>query len=312
MKRISLSFLLLALLTSIGLGQVTLRSTTLSTGVAASDRYIYVASATGIEVGDIAFVDREAMRVREISGTRLNVLRGLEGQAAAHASGAVIYIDDKTYFSTTNRNGPCTATAEVVLPVVNIATGKLFNCISSTWVEFVAGEPATQQNIGTANTGVTAVEFGNGRHHVTKLTFSGLPIAAITGGANLAVGKLLYTLPAGAILVKSAYMSVALAGTDAPSAIVADTPDTGIGTTIGSGVQALLSGVAGAENILTGQTSNDVNGTAEVKTVGDQVLVIEAAGAHTVHLNVADGWAAGGDTMLKASGTVVLEWVLLQ
>ncbi len=102
-----------------------------------------------------------------------------------------------------------------------------------------------------------------------------------------------------------------MAITQSQGNINADTPDGGLGTTIAAGANALLSDTSGAENILTGQTFNNCTGTAELKTVADQVLVIEAAGNHTVYFNVADGWAASGDSAAAIAGTVVLEWSLL-
>jgi hypothetical protein len=36
-----------------------------------------------------------------------------------------------------------------------------------------------------------------------------------------------------------------------------------------------------------------------------------AAAAHTVHLNVADTWAASGDAALGFTGEVVITWELL-
>lgn len=155
---------------------------------------------------------------------------------------------------------------------------------------------------------VEAVEEGaGGQRRVTLTVDTTLP--AIAGGADLAVGKLLYTLPAGALVVKSAHMNLAITQTE--DNITADTPDGGLGTTIASGVVAVLGGTAAFENILTGQTFNDCDGTAEVKTVADQVLVIEAAGDHTVYFNVADGWAASGDAGALLTGTVVLEYTML-
>ncbi len=164
-------------------------------------------------------------------------------------------------------------------------------------------------NAGTANTGSTAVESGNAVHHKTTLTISST-LPAITGIVDQAIGKLLYTFPAGAIIVNAAYISMAI--TQSGGNINADTPDIGLGTTIGSGANALLSDVgAGAENILTGQTANNCTGTAEVKTVADQVLVIETGGAHTVYFNAADGWAAVGDAAAAIAGTVVLDWTFV-
>jgi len=161
---------------------------------------------------------------------------------------------------------------------------------------------------GTVNTGTTAVETGAQSFHKTVLTVSST-LPAIAGGASLSVGKLLYTFPAGAIVVHCARMSMAI--TQSQGNINADTPDGGLGTTIAAGANALLSDTSGAENILTGQTFNNCTGTVELKTVADQVLVIEAAGDHTVYFNVADGWAASGDAAAAIAGTVVLEWSLL-
>ncbi len=161
---------------------------------------------------------------------------------------------------------------------------------------------------GTVNAGTTAVERGDSKQHTTTLTVAST-LPAIAGGAQLSVGKLLYTFPAGAIVVHAAYMSMAITQTQAH--INADTPDVGLGTAIAAGANALLSDTSGAENILTGQTANNCTGTAEVKTVADQVLVIEAGDNHTLYFNVADDWAADGDAAAIMAGTVVIHWTLM-
>ncbi len=161
---------------------------------------------------------------------------------------------------------------------------------------------------GVAATGVTAVESGSGHYHTTVLTVNTV-LPDIAGGAALSVGKLLYTLPAGALVVNCSNMNLSITQTDGN--ITADTPDGGLGTTIAAGANATLNLTSGAENILTGQTFNDCDGTAEVKTVADQVLVIESAGNHTVYFNVADTWAASGDDAAALAGTVTLNWVKL-
>ena len=160
-------------------------------------------------------------------------------------------------------------------------------------------------SVGTPATGSTAAESGNGAYHKTVLTVS-TTLPAIAGGANLGVGKLLYTMPAGAIAIHSAKMSLAV--TQSQGNITADTPDGGLGSVIASGAVATLDGTATFEDILTGQTFNDCNGTAEVKTVSGQPMVMETGAAHTVHFNVADGWAASGDAAAALAGTVTLIW----
>jgi hypothetical protein len=91
------------------------------------------------------------------------------------------------------------------------------------------------------------------------------------------------------------------------------TADIGLGTVIASGAVSVLGGTATFENILTGQTAANASGTPTVKTVVNQHLAIEAAGAHTVHLNIADTWAdtAGADLTGDIAGTVVIKWSLL-
>lgn len=165
----------------------------------------------------------------------------------------------------------------------------------------------SKDNLGTAATNVSAVEYGDGFQHTTVLTVTNAVLPAITGGGDEAEGVLLYTLPAGACVVDKAYMSLAIQQQDGN--ITSDTPDGGLGTLQATGNQATLDSLgAGYEDILTGQTFNDCDGTAEVKTVANQVKVIESGDAHTVYFNVADGWAASGDTGPLVSGTVVLHW----
>lgn len=155
---------------------------------------------------------------------------------------------------------------------------------------------------------VLAEEYGDRHAHRTVLRVN-TTLGAIAGGANLGLGKLLYTLPAGEVIVRAASMSMAIKQTDGN--ITADTPEVGLGTVIASGAVAVLSGTATFENILTGQVAADCNGTATVKTVADQVLVIATAGAHTVYFNVADGWAASGDAGALLYGAVVLDWTYM-
>jgi len=310
MNFFTIAALLLASLAGLASGQTAMTTTTLAAATGASDLTISVASATGMtarSLGTVSmlYVDREAMRVTTVNGTVIGVERGTDGtRPTAHLSGAKVFVGPPAAFYLSTPSGSCASTTEAYLPRVVVATGEIWNCVDSVWRAY----RGSYTNVGTPNTGVTAQEMGDDKYHVTKLTFTDLSVGAATGAANLAVGKLLYTLPAGAIVVKAAYMSVALTG--AGSTIDADTPDVGIGTTIGSGVVAVLGGTAAFEDIITGQTAADVNGTATTKTISNQILTIEAAGAHTVHLNVADGWA--GAAAFTGTGTVVLEWVLLQ
>jgi hypothetical protein len=308
----------LLLVVSTSWAQATLTSTTLSAAITStSDSVFRVTSATGFSVGRLAYVDREAISISSVTGTTISGLRGANGtQAGTHASGATIYVGPPTYFTTYDRAGSCTATSEVVLPRVNISSGNVWTCTGSLWVlnNFVGAGVAyttdilTSVHVGTPVAGVTAAEYGTSRDHTTKLTFTDLSIGSSTGATNLAIGKKVYDFPAGAIVVRDAYMSVGLTGGGATCD--ADTPDGGIGTVIGSGVVDVLGGTGTFEDMLTGQTFNNLTGTAEVKTISNQVLTIEAASAHTVHFNLADGWA--GACAITGTGTITLQWSFIQ
>ncbi len=158
--------------------------------------------------------------------------------------------------------------------------------------------------LGSVPSYVKAAEYGDKHTHTSVLTID-TTLPAIAGGANLGVGKLIYTFPAGSVRVKASYMSVVIQQTQGN--ITADTPEVGLGTVIASGAVAVLSGTATFENIITGQVAADCDGTATVVNIGTE-LIVTTAGAHTVYLNVADGWAASGDAAAILQGTVVIHW----
>lgn len=169
----------------------------------------------------------------------------------------------------------------------------------------------TTKNVGAAGAGVTAVHYGDGFKNTAVLTVASV-LPAIAGGASLGVGKLVYTLPTGAVIVDSAYMSMGI--TQTQGNINADTPVVGLGTVIASGAVAVLSGTATFQNILVGTAAANCTGTATVKTAIPTAavpLVIETAGAKTVYFNVADGWAASGDAAAIIAGTIVINYTFV-
>jgi len=172
---------------------------------------------------------------------------------------------------------------------------------------FGAEKPITSDNVGAVASGSTVVEYGDSVHHQSVITVD-TTLGDIVGGTNLGLGKLVYTFPAGALDVKSTYISMALTQTDGN--ITADTPYVGIGTTIASGAVTDLTGTAAFDNMLENQAADDCNGTAEVKHLATS-LVIATAGDHTVYFNVADGWAASGDDACGIAGTIIIEWVFI-
>ena len=169
-------------------------------------------------------------------------------------------------------------------------------------------------NAGTPNTGVTAEEYGDGYNHVTVLTVSQADALTLADNTDIADGYLLYTFPAGVIIVDATYMSMAI--TAASPQLVNDTPIVGIGTVIGTGAVNDLVGTGTFEDLLIGQSANDCTGTAEVACLAPTAansFVILSGAAHTVHFNAAATWSNDTSTDLSAdiAGTVVLKWTFL-
>jgi hypothetical protein len=192
---------------------------------------------------------------------------------------------------------------DFVIAENNLVTNSANKLPTQRSVKQYVDHPAT--HAGTVASGSTVVEWGDFYQHTAVITVN-TTLGAIAGGASLGLGKKIYDLPAGACIIDSAYMSIAI--TQTQGHITADTPEIGLGTVVASGAVAVLSGTATFENILTGQVAADCDGTATVKTVADQVLVVETGSAHSVYLNVADGWAASGDAAALLTGTVVLRY----
>lgn len=167
--------------------------------------------------------------------------------------------------------------------------------------------PVTE-DVGTPATGCAAITYGQGELYRTVIDIN-TTLGAIAGGASLGLGKAIYTFPAGDIIVMGSKLNVAITQTE--DNITDDTPDVGLGTTVASGAVAVLGGTAAFENIHTGQTAADCDGTATVNTLNTQ-LVIESADSHVVYLNVADGWAADGDAAALLSGQVILLWAQVE
>jgi hypothetical protein len=233
-------------------------------------------------------------------------------QPSAMAQASVISIPD-----------PGAATANVLLTdqandgAVVTATSAELNLVDGSVVANSAASKAalldaskllqTNANNGTPETGVTAVHYGDGVNVTAVLTLTNVPLT-VGSSENLGVGALIYTLPAGACLIRDAYMSVGLSGVSATT----DTPEVGLGTVIASGVVTALNGTATFEDIITGQVAADTNGTATVKGAGPTAaapLEITTAGAHTVHVNAADGWGANADADGLLNGTVVISYI---
>jgi hypothetical protein len=170
-------------------------------------------------------------------------------------------------------------------------------------------------NIGSANSGVIAQEYGDAYNHTTVLSINKSAAFALADNAAKAVGYLIYTLPAGAIIVNNAHMALTVTNTEHTANA---TGEIGLGTVIGSGAVATLNLTATFENILTGLpsyamgtvgTSTDISNS----TTGIGGLIIPTASAHTVHVNLASTWANTAGLALNAdlTGFVILNWTFL-
>lgn len=180
----------------------------------------------------------------------------------------------------------------------------------------------TTTNVGTVTTAATttAVEYGNGADHFTKLTLTNFAVGTSGDNAALAFGAKFYTFPAGAILVESATIA---GGLTAAISVTTDTPEVGIGTVVATGAAATLT-TATWEDIVDGGAAGltggdaiapDVAGTAFYKgqTFTTGVIIKPTGGkARDLFLNVADTWAnvtaAGAVTF---TGVITLKWQLV-
>lgn len=134
-----LSALLLSLaLTVPAAAQTSIDTTTVSTLMTASQNYVVLASATGVEVGGGIYIDREYMTVASswVSGTRVPVIRGVAGVNGSHAVDTPVYVGPAKAFQRTDRSGQCVAAEQAYLPWINVVEGGVYHCSSTVekWV----------------------------------------------------------------------------------------------------------------------------------------------------------------------------------
>ena len=185
-----------------------------------------------------------------------------------------------------------------------------FNLLTDTLADIPTGTAAlnTGANLGTAGTGVTAVEFGDGFNHVTVLTLTAAALTPTIPADAEGAGIIIYTFPAGVYVANSVHMDVTAVTADSATNAV----DMGIGSLISSGDIATLT-TAAMEDWLTGQTVADISSPATEKSTimtGGAPLLFEAGDSHVVHLNMAGTWNNTVAT-LDATATITLYWTFL-
>jgi hypothetical protein len=166
-------------------------------------------------------------------------------------------------------------------------------------------------NCGVANTGVSAVEYGDSRTHTTVLTISQADALTVADNAALSDGYLLYTFPAGALHIHAAHMDVEVNHADGESA--AGAGELGLGSTAGSGANATLGAVATTAEDICGPLTSVDTADAAVSTVLGGNTVYDDTATHYCYFNIADTWGDVTGTDLNADivGTVTLVWSLI-
>jgi hypothetical protein len=178
---------------------------------------------------------------------------------------------------------------------------------------------ATGAGTVTTSATTTAAEYGDGVNHVTKLTMTAFAMGNSGDNAALGIGAKFYTFPAGSILVESATI---VGGVTAAISVTTDTPEVGIGTTVGTGVVSVLSTTmediidGGAAGLTGGDAvAPDVAGAAFYKgnTFTTGILIKTSGGkARDLFLNAAVTWAdvtaVGAVTF---TGVITLKWRLV-
>lgn len=160
-----------------------------------------------------------------------------------------------------------------------------------------------QKNGSAVAANAVAEEYGDRYSHRTVITLKPGFTFTPAGAADLAMGKEIYKFPAGKIRVLSTAVDLKLQGN---GTVNADTPVVGLGSVVGSGAVAVLSGTSTFINMMTGFAVTDCNGTPARSASASSFASVAGP---SVYLNIADGWA-GADT-ITVSGRIVLRWELL-
>lgn len=180
---------------------------------------------------------------------------------------------------------------------------------------------------GVAAAGTTAIEYGlGGKKRQTNLfVAAGTVIGAVADTAAMSRGVLLYTFPAGVIVIQDVYGDIGLDVDE--TNYDEDQPEVGLGTTTkdGSAEATLGASVATTEDIWGPHVAAGCDTNAVAADAGQWVngsgqtaggVVIAAGGVHTVYLNIADTWANGTGTPDVVVGNpgarFIIEWLDLE
>jgi hypothetical protein len=178
-----------------------------------------------------------------------------------------------------------------------------------------AGQPVTEADSGITWASLArprCVEYKTGELHRTVITVPELSFT--TTAAAKGIGQGIYEFPEGWILPVAARVKTVTTTGGTTSATAGEI---GLGTTVASGAVAVLSGTAGFENILTGQTiDNHVavtpltvhNAATAGGTSGTTNLLDGTTTPVQVHLNIASTYSGTGGVTLNSAEVEIL-WV---
>lgn len=220
---------------------------------------------------------------------------------AQQSGGAFLPGDPVTFSNTVTMSGP------VVMSGAVSTTGTVTNTVN----------PLITNNVGTASTSVTAVEYGVGPFHQTVLTISSLAMAI--SDLHFGGGSKLYTFPEGNIMVLGATCTVqeTTTSTIASTLKASKTLSVGVGsvqtTTQDSGTlvttqQDIVNAFACTSSATINVAGTAVNGKQSATTA---LKFDGTSTAQPIWLNcgVVTNTDIDADATTTWSGTVTLTWV---
>lgn len=141
-RRLALSVCAVIVAAGTASAQTALNSTTLSTAITTTSQdTIVLAATTNVSVGDILFVNREAMKVFSVTPTKVS--RGHQSRATTHLAGEVVYTGAPERFKeTVPTGGSCTRATERFLPRIVLPAGDVYDCYTSANVWIHLNSPA--------------------------------------------------------------------------------------------------------------------------------------------------------------------------
>jgi hypothetical protein len=154
-------------------------------------------------------------------------------------------------------------------------------------------------------------EASDGINYTSKFTLASFSLGNCADNASLAIGNSLglFFPQTGVFAVKRVSINL---GLTAAISNTAQTPVVGLGTVIGSGAVADLTGTATFQSYFVGTAVADLTGTRLVKSLVPTTPEILTGGVHTVFLNAAAAWAdIAAVAPVLATGTIVFEWTVL-